>query len=1356
MVAHLFDPRTVTSMLVAPRNSTTSSWHPLPKGALDAQVWKGSSGDKIEVALAEFAAPPTAPELADLWAKRQAKTPVALLLVWLSPAGAHLAFGSAGDAKPHSTGAVSTDAALAVARLALGASDHLRAAGDVVDAIAELNARIPGLTNGGLLALHHLATGVRQRPDWSSAAASAKPLLSKRGKDLLRGLGYKITGRVDADVLLLAAPDGDPRATAVLIDIGSGEKELLDLAYRAAVDSSVQWIIALDRHQLRIYPARADVGVAGRGPLETFVEVNTALLGPDDYSYLWLLFSHEALAPGGSLTEILEESGRFAVDLGRRLRERIYHHTVSHLVDAIVAARKARKKPVAAGDLTDVYHQALTYLFRLLFLAYAEDRDLLPVKTNAAYQAASLTAIADQLHKGALPVNLNTYLTELFGAVDRGRSEWGVPAYNGGLFSTNPSKNPAGAALAKLELPDDQLRLALKGLLIDSDGDEPGPVDFRSLRVREFGTIYEGLLEAELSLAVSDLTATAAGELEPTPAGATPTVRKGQVYLHNKSGARKAAGAYFTPAFAVDHLLDHSLEPALAEHCEQVRTLANQGRTTEAGELFFSFRAADLAMGSGHFLVAATDRVAARLAVLHAELRLPSVAQQLDQLRAASDQAMQQPQRLTDLSLIRRVVARRCIYGVDINPMSAELTRLSLWIHTFIPGLPMSYLGHNLRSGNSLTGIGTMAELEQLLADPPRAGRGRRTPVGPSLFSGEVADPLDQVRSALLGAVAATDATVAEIHQIEAELDKLEKQTAPAKALCDILVMLRAKRTTMPVDWSASLDEIIVSHGQAGAAFAREVDALHFPVVWPEVFTGGDPGFQVCLGNPPWEKLHIEEHAFWARYRPGLRGRDVSTEERDATIAQMSAARPDLVAQLAREKSAAESARQVVMAGPYPGLGSAHPDLYQAFCWRNWQSVTSTGRIGMVVPRGALAGSGAMAWRTEIYEHGEFTDVVVLVNNKSWVFGIHPQFTVALVSLRKGAAGSVYLRGPFRSLEELTVGAAKPAVPVPASEFRKFASGGAFPQLPSSDAAAVYRQMRLAPRFDDPSHSWKCAPVQGDLNATTHKPYFVPRSSTSLPVWAGKNFNRWQPDTGADPYAWADPEGAGRFIQGRDERRAEAVANGGRRARTQTQDGQLALSVVSEPQDTPEAPAAVSNPGVRLAFRCIARATDRRTVIAAAIPGDRYLQHSAGFLRFSIGGAVEEAAVLGVLCSTSLDWFARRLVETGLTFEILNSFPMPRLGEHLARIAQIAGLRTARADKRLEDWARSAGADLTESTINADLDVELDARVADAYGLTPDHLSTIWSTYGPGADELPDLAAVTVRLQQFQVQRTQP
>jgi hypothetical protein len=258
---------------------------------------------------------------------------------------------------------------------------------------------------------------------------------------------------------------------------------------------------------------------------------------------------------------------------------------------------------------------ALVVLFRLLFVAYAEDKELLPYKTNDRYKARSLKQKARELIeviRSEAPFGNDTNhwdeVDRLFRAVDESNKEWGVPAYNGGLFSRDRLVSPSGAALAEIRVPDRAFGPVLQSLLVDNTPEGWGPVDFRSLGVREFGTIYEGLLENELSVAEVDLTTEVVEKQEqyrPAKPKEGVVVTKGRAYLHNTSGARKASGSYFTKHFAVEHLLEYALEPALKEHLARLDKLEERA----AADAFFDFRVADIAMGSGHFLTAAVDRI---------------------------------------------------------------------------------------------------------------------------------------------------------------------------------------------------------------------------------------------------------------------------------------------------------------------------------------------------------------------------------------------------------------------------------------------------------------------------------------------------------------------------------------------------------------------------------------------------------------------------------------------------------------------------------------------------------------------------------------------------------------------------
>lgn len=166
-------------------------------------------------------------------------------------------------------------------------------------------------------------------------------------------------------------------------------------ALSVADRENVPYVLVLQGAKLRLYPAQVGVGVGGRGRTETYVEVHAGLLPDVDAAYLWLLFSAEALADGGTLAALLEESKRFAGRLAEQLRQRIYDHVVPRLAEGLAKAR-GLKKP-APDDLAVTYEMAMTVLFRLLFIAYGEDKDLLPYKWNSLYPARSLKRKAQEL-----------------------------------------------------------------------------------------------------------------------------------------------------------------------------------------------------------------------------------------------------------------------------------------------------------------------------------------------------------------------------------------------------------------------------------------------------------------------------------------------------------------------------------------------------------------------------------------------------------------------------------------------------------------------------------------------------------------------------------------------------------------------------------------------------------------------------------------------------------------------------------------------------------------------------------------------------------------------------------------------
>lgn len=362
------------------------------------------------------------------------------------------------------------------------------------------------------------------------------------------------------------------------------------------------------------------------------------------------LFSANAFRPdrdGRSfLDRVLDESRSNAIAVGDALQRQVFDGLPQ------IARGLLGDAPVTKENLTLAFENSLVFLYRLLFCLHAEARGLLPVDSphyleySVRRQRRQLAAAIDGDRKfGHATARLYNELEALFALVDAGDEALGVNEYNGGHFSAAAHRWLAGRAV-----PDDLLAPALDGLY-RLDGQA---IDYRDLSVRHLGTIYERLLAYELA----------------------PDTDSGGLTLVEAPG-RGDTGSYFTPEPIVDLIVERTLEPLL--ECRSA-AVAEKGLTGgDALDAFLTLRVVDPAMGSGHFLVSAAAYIAQFIATD------PSYQGDLEWRE------------------IQRLVAERCLYGVDLNPMAVELARLALWLSTVSDAEPLTFLG-NLRVGNSLVG----------------------------------------------------------------------------------------------------------------------------------------------------------------------------------------------------------------------------------------------------------------------------------------------------------------------------------------------------------------------------------------------------------------------------------------------------------------------------------------------------------------------------------------------------------------------------------------------------------------------------------------------------------------------------
>ncbi len=1303
-------------------------------------LYLGKGSLALEVVLVEASTLPAAQTVRGWWKDRVAGRSVPVMLVVVHGTSATIC-GPAGNPPPVHEGLDIGQ----VERLCIKAlsqpdrhAAHLSLARSIQMAVDDM----PGLHNRGFLASHELRTGLRGRPDWTSLCEKSRSILGRTGTQLYSSLGYSVAPHDNQTVVLRAKEK--KVALAVLLQQDETQDMAnprfsgvspISYALTVADRENIPYVMTVQEDAIRLYPTQLNAGVGRRSRTETYVEVFTSLVRDQDAAYLWLLFSAEALLPGGYLEEVLSASMRFAGSLALNLRQRIYERVMPRLATAIATARRLRKPDSAV--LAETYEMATTLLFRLLFIAYAEDKDLLPYNLNGAYQKRSLKTKARELLEfqkanGTFSESDITLWQEvflLFRAVDKGRPEWGIPHYNGGLFAEDAVVSRVGHLLGGLSVSDADFGPALSDLLlIESDDGELGPVDFRSLGVREFGTIYEGLLESDLARAETALTTDSKGVYRPAKAKDSVVVGEGEYYLHNQSGARKASGSYFTKDFAVDHLLDQALEPALSEHLKRLDAMDE----VTAGEQLFDFRIADIAMGSGHFLVFAIDRIERAFTNYLAQRKLPVVSKELARLRESANSElgeMATQVEIEDAQLIRRLIAKRCVYGVDYNPTAVQLARLAIWIHTFVPGLPLSLLDHNLVHGNSLVGIGRLEELEPLMAEGIAETDLFHQHTTPAALLGDATESLRKLANI-------SDATYHDIEQARTLYKTAQEAIKPACALFNTVTHARIQGTKADIEfstWEADKAELWSSRAHKAALKALEgLNVVHFPAAFPGVFLRERSGFDVLLGNPPWEELTIEEQKFWGRYYPGFRS--LSQQERNSVVNQLKRQNPELVVALHAEIAAMEQLHAAVTKGSFRPMGSGDPDLYKAFAWRFWDLLAPQGgHLGIVIPRTSFSADGTSAWRKEVFFNSGSVEVTTLENKADWVFDdVDPRYTISLVAAVKvlGGEGELKLAGPFRSLEEFISERCKPST----FSVRTVATWNdnlSLPLLPSPRSAAVFAKLKKHPRLDENRPGeWRVRPY-AELHATADKhlmSFSEKRPPNAWPVFKGETFDIWSPDTGKY-YGWANSEEVLRHLY---EKRLRGSRN------QNSPFSEFEQTIVQDKATLP-----CLHP--RIAFRDITRATDSRTLRAALLPPEVVCTNKAPFMLFPKGDASDVAYVLGVMCSIPMDWYARRYVELSMNFWIINSFPLPRLAKDhplRERVVQLAG-RLAACDARFKTWSKSIGVDCgpLKGELKQDMVNELDAVVAHAYKLSAQDVAHIFETFHEGWNYAEQLSA---------------
>jgi len=650
--------------------------------------------------------------------------------------------------------------------------------------------------------------------------------------------------------------------------------------------------------------------------------------------------------------------------------------------------------------LADFHGQLLRVVYRLIFLFVAEDRTLDGQSLLHPHDDSDIARTArehfadhystDRLRelaamiRGSRHGDLWRQFRLLAGALSgdeafsAARQHLALPTLGSFLWHLTST-----AALNDAELTNHDFLEAVRHLAFTRQGRVLRPIDYKNLGAEELGGVYEGLLALTPQISADGSRFT---------------------FAEFAGNERKTSGSYYTPDSLVQCLLDSAIDPV-------VEGVIKGKSGAEAERAIFSMRICDPAVGSGHFLVGAAHRLARHLA------RVRALAQ-----------GESEPSPVLYQHALRDVIGR-CLYGVDVNPMAAELCRVSLWLEALEPGKPLSFLDHHIRVGNSL--LGATPELiaaglpddafnaiegddKKACATLKKRNRAERKGLGP-LFSEQEAETQTRLQRAAAALEQLPDDRAEEVrakelafrHHEETEEYRRKKQLADG--WCAAFVIRKyfsepGRESSVSGITQGHLSDLVGGRAlpdelsSAADRVSRQYRFFHWHLAFPEVFAEG--GFDVVLGNPPWERIKIQEKEWFAGKRDDI-AEAKNSAGRKRLIERLKTDDPALYAAYTEDQRKAEGDSHFVRnSGRFPLCGRGDVNTYSIFTETNRLILGPKGRVGCVIPSGIATDDTTKFFFQNIVTSNSLVSLYDFENVKNIFPGVgHGRFKFCLLTL---------------------------------------------------------------------------------------------------------------------------------------------------------------------------------------------------------------------------------------------------------------------------------------------------------------------------------------------------------------------
>jgi hypothetical protein len=813
-------------------------------------------------------------------------------------------------------------------------------------------------------------------------------------------------------------------------------------------DGKILWAILTNGAIWRLFYYRS-VSRSGN-----YYEINLAsILDKNDFEsfkYFYCFFSNQAFSKNTQtnkcwLDVYLEGSESYAKKVSDELKQLVFDEIFRWFAEGFMKYRQNEKniQNETENGLKEIFSATMNMLYRVLFVLFAESRELLPVNDSARYGRMSFKKLKEDIAndiKTGVVISDNTYtywnrLETIFRIIDKGDKNLNIPSYNGRLFK--PLK---GDFLTEHRIADKFLAQAINKLTTEKDSTATAPqfIDYSSLGVRQLGDIYEGLLEFHLC------------------------INKGELYIENSKHERKTSGSYYTPHFIVESIVKNVISPVLKEKfklvSEKLKTLnkisdklkkasktnlkflrnEKENIEKEIYDDLFSIKILDPAMGSGHFLVHTVDYITDSIVKFLAENQLNNpVIKNIRRLREEIVNGLKNqkvtidPSKLTEINLIKRKIMKQCIYGIDLNPMAVELAKLSLWLDSFTLGAPLSFLDHHLKCGNSLIGA---IEIQ--------------THIGPGSTREQ---ELKRILSQQVFISSLSDSTLDEVNQSSSIYQQISKDKEPFKRMLNVTVA--GYFTEMPANKKEHLMNSVLDYARKAnraelkstlgkkqdffsdksaddeydtiainskttkqwydemQQLAENYNFFHWQIEFPEVFYGTsgitkiqitekqNPGFDAVIGNPPWERIKLQENEFFATLSTEI-AYAPKASKRKKLIADLHNIDPELWEIYETTKTTSEKTNSYIKnSNKYPLMGKGDTNYYSVFCELGTNLINKTGYFGMVMPSGIATDKTSESFFQNIIDKKTLVSLYDYENKEAWFANVHRSFKFSIITI---------------------------------------------------------------------------------------------------------------------------------------------------------------------------------------------------------------------------------------------------------------------------------------------------------------------------------------------------------------------